>query len=233
MSGAHMERLIHFKSTEAAMASALDGLVPTGDAVGVVETMRPGQRCDVAALVETREAILTVRIAAGIEGSIQTGQFVRLENDGPGGYVAVAQLSPCYDVKTRRFLTHKERDRAEKEVLEGGHAAYAGAAPNRAPATITGKLDTPLKRIGLMALALGAVLLAAGLIEISNDIGRWNFAERLFDRWWGSVSGTGGRSERSSLAAWGTYMTAFGYLFSFGYDRITSRLVRWIRTGSA
>lgn len=233
MSEAAMERLIHFKSTEVALVSACDGLVPTGDAIGVVQTIRPGQRCDVAALIEKRQASLTVRIAAGMESTIQTGQFVRLESDGPGGYVAVAQLSPCYDVKTRRFLTHAERDQIEKEELKLARIALMGSAPNQARATINAQLNTPLKRIGGLVLALGAILLAAGLIEIANDISRWNFVERFFERWWASISGTGGRYERSSLTAWGTYMTALGYLLSFGYDRITSRLIGWIRTGSA
>ncbi|MCP1404451.1 hypothetical protein [Achromobacter insolitus] len=233
MPGPTTDRLIHFKSTEIAMSSARDGLIPIVDAVGVVESMRQGQRCDVAALVGKREAVLTVRIAAGIESSIQTGQFVRLEEDGPGGYVAVSQLSPCYDVKTRRFLTHAERDQAKKEMRDEARAASVQTIPARPQTSLAGRLDTPLKRIGMMILALGAVLLAAGLIEIANDIGRWNFMERLFDRWWGSVWGTGGRYERSSIAAWGTYMTVLGYLLSFGYDRLTSRLIRWIRTGSA
>ncbi|MDH1177959.1 hypothetical protein N5C72_07725 [Achromobacter mucicolens] len=224
-----MERLIHFKSAETALGAARDGTIPTSDLVGVVEKMRPGQRCDVRALVERRETILTVRVAAGIENTIQTGQFVRLETDGPSGFVAVAQLTPCYDVRTRRFLKHAERSRAEEEE---SRLTAAKPIASQSKAAAMAAIDSPMKRMGLVALVIGTLMLAVGLVGIANDMSRWNFVERLLARWWSSVSHTGVRYERSSLVAWGTYLVVIGFLFSFGYELLTRRLVQWIRTGS-
>ncbi|NWA64215.1 hypothetical protein HX773_25340, partial [Pantoea sp. B9002] len=85
-------------------------------------------------------------------------------------------------------------------------------------------MNTIPKRIGIVALAIGTLLLAIGLLQISGDA--WS-ASTFFNKWGRVITLDASQVRRYPLALYGTYLVIAGLLLSVLYDAITGRVYRW------
>jgi len=93
---------------------------------------------------------------------------------------------------------------------------------------LTKVLDSPIKRAGLVVLALGACMLVGGVLVIGADS-----SSHVLDRLWKAALRDRYFYHQYWVAAWGVYLTIAGLLFSLLYDATLGRVVRWIRLGAA
>lgn len=87
-------------------------------------------------------------------------------------------------------------------------------------------LNTPLKRIGFIVLVAGLIILAIGLYQIVGSSYRTSDA---LTKWVESFFFEKYSFRRYPLASYGTWIVIIGLLLSFLYEKITLRLVDWIK----
>ena len=85
---------------------------------------------------------------------------------------------------------------------------------------MTVRLDTRVKRIGFVVMAVGLVMVGSGSWIIWNDFPAAFWASVTFER--------GYPFETSRLVSYGFPLAIAGFLLSFAYDAGIGRIVRWI-----
>lgn len=213
---------LHYKSAEAVMDSMVAYPLPTSQLVGKVSSVL-GDRCQVEMILDGERVAVNVRIAPVMAGLVYTEQLVLLEDDLLGSYVLVGALSTSYHLGLSRFFTKEELARymAAKDRLVHGTAW----------SRIIGRLNTPVKRLGGLVLAVGIVVLVIGLIQIVGDMGRGGSMGVFFERWFKAAFQDRWYFRRFPMSALGTYLFVIGLLFSFAYDRTIGRVLTWIYHG--
>lgn len=91
-------------------------------------------------------------------------------------------------------------------------------------------IDTPFKRVGFIVFIAGLFISILGLYQIADNTYR---SSDFFEKWLDSVLFQGGSFSRYPAAAYGAWLALLGLLSSFLYDKVTSRLFKWIKSGSA
>jgi sulfite exporter TauE/SafE len=91
-------------------------------------------------------------------------------------------------------------------------------------------INTVTKRLGVVLLVVGALMLVIGLYQISSD--SWKLAV-FFERWADTMLLNRRRLQQYPLAFYGSYLVIVGALLSVLYDRTTGKLVRWVISGKA
>lgn len=91
------------------------------------------------------------------------------------------------------------------------------------------ELNTPLKRVGFLIFSAGILILIIGIYQISEDA--YNLS-RFFKKWIGSVFFERYSFSNYPAASYGTWITIIGLFLSFLYDKVTYRLIGWIKSGS-
>lgn len=220
-----MNDFLHFRDLSAAMASAETGPLPLAQhGIGIVRKLCFDGMCEVDAVIDGRRSIITARVTPIMEDIVHTGQFVAIAEGGYYGPDVTDPLSTTYQISTQRFLTFAQLARHDAaQERKARRARMAGA--------INSKLDTPVKRLGGLALAVGAVLLVIGLLIAFAEANRYRTLESVASQWWDSITHTGRSSRRIWALTWGTYLVGAGVLFSIAYDSTIGRLVGWVRTG--
>ena len=92
-------------------------------------------------------------------------------------------------------------------------------------------LDNPVKRIGFVVLALGALFTLIGLIQIASSLSSYRWFEKLLDVVTDALVFDRYTYRRYPMACIGPYVLLTGLLCSFLYDRTIGRFVAWIRHG--
>ena len=109
----------------------------------------------------------------------------------------------------------------------------------RLPFNSSKRINTPGKRLGLLALTLGASATVVSLllfIVLEFRAGYWGDVwQGLFFGWpeqfwrnWNNRHESGYRN----FCYGGAILATVGWSFSYGYDATLNRFVRWVRTGS-
>lgn len=219
-----MNEFLHFKSTTEAVQALHQGLTPTAEALGIVVQIRAGGRCDVDARVGSGRSIITARVAPIMEEVIQTGQFVRLSDEGHYGRDVTARMSSSYHIPTRRFYTVEEIAREESKAAKARTREKCSEGFQR-------RFNTPLKRISLLVMLFGVLMTFIGLAVAVADAGSYRTIDKVMTVWWNSLTGSGSSYRRSALLGWGTYLAIAGAILSFAYEPTVGRLLHWIRSG--
>lgn len=64
-----------------------------------------------------------------------------------------------------------------------------------------------------------------------EDAGGYRTFETFISYWAGAVTMDRSDYRNFPLAAWGTYLSVSGFLFSYGYDLTLGKLAAWVRHG--
>lgn len=91
------------------------------------------------------------------------------------------------------------------------------------------ELNTPLKRVGFLVFVAGLLILIFGMYQINDSAYR---SSDIFETWLESVFFERYSFRRYPAACYGTWIAVIGLFSSFLYDKITYRLVGWIRSGN-
>ena len=91
------------------------------------------------------------------------------------------------------------------------------------------ELNTPLKRVGFLVFITGLLILFVGMYQISEDA---YSLSKFFEKWIESAFFERHSFRDYPAAGYGTWITVVGLFSSFLYDKITYRLIRWIKSGS-
>lgn len=89
--------------------------------------------------------------------------------------------------------------------------------------------NTITKRLGLLVLGLGVIVLICGLYAMGGSHMR---AQKFFESWFEVVLWDRNAVRRNPAVLYGSYMVLAGLLLSILYDKVTGRLVNWILTGN-
>lgn len=89
-------------------------------------------------------------------------------------------------------------------------------------------LNTPLKRVGFIALASGLIMLAVGLyLAISHSY----YGVFDLDDYLEALTNHYSHKNGYRLIRYGTYLTILGSLLSYFYDKTMGKLIAWIIKG--
>lgn len=92
-------------------------------------------------------------------------------------------------------------------------------------------LDNPIKRVGFVVLAVGAVITLIGFFQIGADQSSYRWFEKFLNGIAKALAFERYTYRRYPLACIGPYVLLAGLLGSFLYDRTVGRLLAWIRHG--
>ncbi|MDA5547372.1 hypothetical protein OP862_14640 [Yersinia massiliensis] len=90
---------------------------------------------------------------------------------------------------------------------------------------VTNLLDTPVKRVGIICLLFGCVLMVTGVAQL----GFYRFDSDSFVH---SIT-LDARRHSSTVFGLGFYLTIFGFLLSFLYDQTVVPILRWVKKGNS
>lgn len=88
--------------------------------------------------------------------------------------------------------------------------------------------NTIIKRIGIVLLLVGLIILSIGLYDMG---GRYLSSGRFFERWVDVIIWDKYRVKQYPAVFYGSYLVIIGLFLSALYDKVTGRLVQWILTG--
>lgn len=88
--------------------------------------------------------------------------------------------------------------------------------------------DSVTKRIGIVLLIVGLIILSIGLYDMG---GRNLSPDRFFERWVDVIIWNKYRVKQYPAVFYGSYLVIIGLFLSALYDKVTGRLVQWILTG--
>lgn len=223
--------LLHFKNGQAAFEHSKAylnvDLRPGNTVPALVESVVPDDKYGYIAKIaipvrDDDVRIVTAVVKDGLQ--VRAGDWVafRLEEvrlDLPkemrylGGIISQCPLS--YSIKDGRWTS-----------------AYTGPKGAQQPLTKPGRwrqrLDTPLKRIGAIILAIGCLTFFVGAVQMidrRDDFG-W-----FIETWIKSVFRDGSSYRNYPTVAWGTYLIVLGLLSSFLYDKTLGKMFAWVKTG--
>jgi len=118
-----------------------------------------------------------------------------------------------------RFVTKDE----EKQTK-----AYTEAKKTKVKENVIrmfGGLDTPIKRIGVVIFAVGALIVLLMSFAVFVDSPRWNRLERILEYWKNAATFN---RRGSLLTSLGFYAVIVGLILSAFYDKTLGPLYRWI-----
>lgn len=96
-------------------------------------------------------------------------------------------------------------------------------------------LNTPTKRVGVLVLVAGVVLLALGLVQFVGTYSALGSAEYAFRRgpFWALRNAGDDSNATGGLFLWlGAAMVVGGLLASFLYEKTVGKVAHWVKTGS-
>ncbi|ONH52829.1 hypothetical protein SAMN04490182_4535 [Pseudomonas cedrina] len=88
--------------------------------------------------------------------------------------------------------------------------------------------NTVTKRIGIVLLLVGLIILSIGLYDMS---GRYLSLDRFSERWLDVISWNKYRVRQYPAVFYGSYLVIIGLFLSVLYDKVIGRVVQWILTG--
>lgn len=90
-------------------------------------------------------------------------------------------------------------------------------------------LNTPLKRVGFLVFVAGLLMSFFGIYQIADNAYR---SSDILETWLEAVLFERRSFGRYPSAGYGAWIAIIGLLSSFLYDKVTYRLVGWIKSGS-
>lgn len=105
-------------------------------------------------------------------------------------------------------------------------------------------INTPIKRIGFIALIIGVLFLAVGIILMFSDVQYYRYQygynqnsmllrylDGLTNQIIKSLSFNTESSSFNFFLGAGFYLTIMGFLFSFAYEKGLGRIINWVKKG--